>query len=316
MHVVSLGSIWNEELAPLLDRGLTFAVADPDDAQRRDAMLAMADVLVSGRFTADMGRVCKRLRLLVCPAAGTEFIDRAALPPGALVVNGSGHELTMAEYAIGCLIALRQHLFESDAAMRRGEWRYGFYGGVVEELYGSNLGMVGFGRIGHEIATRAAAFGMRCAAVTLHPGRPRAGSTDLEFLGGLEVASDVDRLVGWADELVLCCELSPLTRGLLDARRFGLMKSSALLVNVARGPVAVEQDLYDALASKRIAGAAIDVWYQYPDRPGEKRLPSKLPFHELDNVIMSPHASGWSDASKRRRVAAIAKAINDFARGG
>jgi phosphoglycerate dehydrogenase-like enzyme len=253
--------------------------------------------------------------LLVCPAAGTEQIDRAALPPGVVVFNGRGHEIPMAEYAIGCLVALRQHLLESDAALRRGEWRYGFYGdGMLGELYGSNLGMVGFGRIGQAIALRAAAFGMRCAAVTLHPQRPRTGSGDLEFLGKLDDASDVDRLVRWADGLVLCCELSPLTRGLIDGRRLGMMKSSALLVNVARGAVAVEHDLYDALAEKRIAGAALDVWYHYPHGPGVMRRPSDLPFHELSNVIMTPHASGWTDAAKTRRLAAMADAINDFAR--
>ncbi len=316
MHVVSFDSIWNDELAPLLDRSLTFAVVDRNDAQRRDAELARADVLVSARFTAEMGRASTRLRLLVCPAAGTEHIDRAALPPGVEVFNGRGHEIPMAEYTIGYLVALRQHLLESDAALRRGEWRYGFYGGggMLGELYGSNLGMVGFGRIGHEIALRAAAFGMRCAAVTLHPERARAGSANLEFFGKLDDATDVDRLVRWADGLVLCCELSPLTRGLMDARRFGIMRSNALLVNVARGAIAVEQDQYDALAGKRIAGAALDVWYHYPHAPGEVRRPSDLPFHELDNVIMSPHSSGWTDGAKSRRLAAMAKAINDFAR--
>ncbi|MDQ6767358.1 MAG: 2-hydroxyacid dehydrogenase [Candidatus Eremiobacteraeota bacterium] len=316
MRIVSFDSIWNEELSHLLDAGLSLIVVDPHDATRRDAAMADAEVLISARFTANMGRACKNLRLLVCPAAGTELIDRSALPSGVRLVNGTGHEIPMAEYVIGCLVALRQRLLESDAALRRGQWRYGFYGGdrMLGELAGSNLGMIGFGGIGQAVASRATTLGMQCAAVTRDPKRTREGAGSLEFLGSLSSPSEVDRLVSWADQLVLCCELSPLTKGLLDARRFGLMKPDAVLVNIARGAIAVERDLYDALATKRIAGAAIDVWYQYPRASGQMQAPSAFPFHELDNVIMTPHASGWTEAAKRRRLAAMAETINQFAR--
>ena len=155
---------------------------------------------------------------------------------------------------------------------------------------------------------------MRCAAVTLHPDKPRPQAQRLEFIGALGDGADVDRLVSWCDSLVLCCELSPLTQGLLDARRLALMKRSAMLVNVARGSVAVEKDLYEALATGRIAAAALDVWYEYPEATGEVAMPSQFAFHTLGNVIMSPHSSGWTEAAKRRRLAAMAQTINDFAR--
>jgi phosphoglycerate dehydrogenase-like enzyme len=317
MRVVLLDTIWKQDLAQLLDRDFDVMIVDSRDAPRRDSALADADVLVSARFTAEMGLVAQRLRLLVCPAAGTELIDRAALPQGAKLVNGTGHEIPMAEYVMGALVSLRQRFRESDTALRRGEWRYGFYGGnrMLQELWGTNLGLCGFGGIGQEIAKRAAAFGMKCAAVTVHREKARPAATNLEFLGALSETADVDRLAAWSDELVVCCELSPLTRGLFDARRFALMKPGALFVNVARGPIAVEQDLYDALVAKRIAGAALDVWYQYPHEAGDVRPPSGLPFGELDNVLMTPHASGWTDAAKERRLKAIAQVINDFAKG-
>jgi phosphoglycerate dehydrogenase-like enzyme len=319
MRVVTISRVWNDELAQMLAPGLSLTVMPKGDGAARAEILAEAEVLVSPVFTAEMGRDCKRLRLLVCPAAGTESIDRAALPPGAKLVNGIGHEIPMAEYVIGCLVALRQRFLQGDAALRRGEWQHGFWAGQPpplpdpEELYGSNLGMVGFGRIAWEIEKRALAFGMKCAAVTLHPGKPREEARRLEFIGSLGDAADVDRLVSWCDALVVCCELSPLTEGLLDARRFGLMKRDSVLVNVARGPIAVERDLYHALASGTIAGAALDVWYGYP-HAGELKMPSQLPFNTLDNIIMSPHSSGWTESAKQRRLAAMAKAINDFAR--
>lgn len=313
MRIVSLSSIWNEELAPLLDRGLELRVVDPKDAKTLEGALADAEVVISAALSSRLIRACKHLRLLVCPAAGTDLIDRAALPADVRIVKGSGHEIPMAEYVIGCLVALRQHLFESDAALRRGHWKYGFLGdgGTLDELHGSALGMIGFGGIGSAVARRALAFGMRCAAVTLHPTAQRAQTSELEFLGALAESADVDRLVSWCDALVLCCELSETTRGMLDARRFGLMKHSAVVVNIARGPVAPEKDFYDALASGRIAGAAIDVWYRYPP---DANLPSDLPFQDLRNVIMTPHSSAWTKPTKQRRVAAIAAAINEFAR--
>jgi len=314
MRIVSLSSIWNEELAPLLDRGLELLAVDPDDAKTLEAALADAHVVISAKLSSRQIRACKQLRLLICPAAGTDLIDRAALPGDVQFVKGSGHEIPMAEYVIGCLVALRQHLLESDAALRQGHWKYGFLGdsGLLDELHGSALGMIGFGGIAQAVARRALAFGMRCAAVTLHPDTTRAQASALEFLGGLGDAAQVDRLVSWSDALVLCCELSEITRGILDARRFELMKRGAVVVNIARGPVAREKDFYDALASGRIAGAAIDVWYQYPP---EASFPSELPFQDLRNVIMTPHSSAWTEPTKRRRVAAIAAAINDFARG-
>jgi phosphoglycerate dehydrogenase-like enzyme len=320
MKVASISRIWNEELKGMLGPGLSLTAIPEGDEAASDRVLGEAEILISPVFSAEMGKVCKRLRLLVCPAAGTESIDRSALPPGVVLVNGTGHEIPMAEYAMGCLIAMRQRLMQADRALRQSEWQHGFWAGLPtllsdpEELFGSNLGMIGFGRIGQEIEHRAVAFGMKCAAVTLHPQKPRARASRLEFMGGLAEAADVDRLLGWCDALVLCCELSPLTKGMLDARRFGLMKRTAMLVNVSRGPVAVERDLYEALASDRIAAAALDVWYEYPQTPGERALPSTLPFHTLDNVIMSPHSSGWTDAAKQRRLEAMARVINDFAR--
>ncbi len=123
----------------------------------------------------------------------------------------------------------------------------------------------------------------------------------------------VDRLVSWSDAVVLCCELSPVTKGLIYARRLQLMKRDALLVNVARGDVVDEAALFEALDRKQIAGAALDVWYRYPHRNEPQARPATMPFERLDNVLMTPHASGWTDGNKRRRLEWLASVIRDFA---
>jgi phosphoglycerate dehydrogenase-like enzyme len=265
-----------------------------------------------------MAARAKKLRLLLCPSAGTEGIDRSLLPAGVVVRNGEGHEIPMAEYVIGMLVALRQRAFQGDKALRQGRWEYGFLGpgGFVGELWGSRLGLVGFGRIGKAIVPRATAFGMTTVALTMHPENVTDTVPGLESVGDLKAPAAVDALCSGCDAIVLCCELSDVSRGLLDARRLVLMPGHALLVNISRGPVADEQALYEALRDRTIAGAALDVWYDYPEERGIPTPPSRFPFGELDNVIMTPHSSGWTEGHRQRKLARMADAINVFARTG
>jgi len=315
MKVVSLSPSWLEDLSGRLDEGIALVAADPKDTFGMSAAIADAQVILATRFDAAMARNARALELLICPAAGTEMIDRAALPKEVEFVAGIGHEIPMAEYVMGALVALRQRFFAADAALRRGEWRFGYFGSreLVDELWGSSLGLVGFGRIGEEVARRAAAFGMRCRAVTLHPDKAVTAGSLVEPLAPLDSGASVDALVGQSDALVVACALSPLTQGLIDARRFELMRPHAVLVNVSRGPVVDERALFDALSSRRIAGAAIDVWYRYPRTSTETVKPGDLAFDTLDNVIMTPHSSAWTPAARKRRIAYLASTINKHA---
>jgi len=114
---------------------------------------------------------------------------------------------------------------------------------------------------------------------------------------------------------VLACPLTDATRNLMDSGAFARMKPSAFFINVARAAVVQEQALFDACAQRRIAGAAIDVWYRYPEHGDEILTPSRLPFETLDNVIMTPHASCWTDQLWVRRIKVIAENLNRLARG-
>jgi phosphoglycerate dehydrogenase-like enzyme len=316
VKVVSFTGRWREELQARLDEGIRLCVVDPADLEAMRRELPDAAVLITTSFDARLTPLCASLRLILCPAAGTERIDRNALPAGVEVINGVGHEQPMAEYVIGALVAMRQRFAAADAALRRGRWTYGFFGkgAFVEELYGSSLGIVGYGRIGVEIAKRAVAFGMRCGAVTFHPGKPFDRTLLALGLGDISNGADVDRLVAGSDAVVCACELSPVTAGLLDARRLGTMRPNAVLVNVARGPIVDERALFDALQHRRLAGAAIDVWYRYPEDGGDAS-PADLPFNDLDDVLMTPHSSGWTAGAQTRKLHAVAEQINEFRRG-
>ena len=133
----------------------------------------------------------------------------------------------------------------------------------------------------------------------------------VSFVGGSERLDEVLRL---ADYLAVTLSLSPATRNLIDGRRLQLMKPSAFLVNVARAEIFDEAALFGALASGKLAGAALDVWYRYPTSTGPT-LPATQPFHELGNVIMTPHISGWTEGMLEARATLIADNIARTARG-
>jgi phosphoglycerate dehydrogenase-like enzyme len=117
-----------------------------------------------------------------------------------------------------------------------------------------------------------------------------------------------------SDYLAITLPLTPETQGLIGEAQLGLMKPTAILVNVSRAQILDEDALYVALAERRIAGAALDVWYRYPSEPGPL-LPARRAFHELPNVLMTPHVSGWTDGMLEARATLIAENIRRTAHG-
>ncbi|HWX61787.1 2-hydroxyacid dehydrogenase [Bradyrhizobium sp.] len=276
--------------------------------------LGDADVLVSMAFTKEMAAAGNRLRLLQVPGAVLDRIDRSQLRAGLALANAYGHEAGIAEYVIGAMIALTRSFRRLDQKLRAGEWESQWSVGTPApplwpELAGRTLGILGFGHIGEALARRAHAFDMKVCAVQRHP--PSGSPHGLMFVGGPE---RLDELLGRSDYLAITLSLSAETRGLIDARRLGLLKPSAYLINVARAEIVDEKALYDALAGGRLAGAALDVWYRYPTS-ARSTAPAAAPFHELSNVVMTPHVSGWTEGMIEARAAVIAESIARTARG-
>jgi phosphoglycerate dehydrogenase-like enzyme len=275
------------------------------------ALLPTLDVLVSLVFTAAMGAAAGRLRLLQVPGAGLDRIDRRALPPGARLANAYGHEAGIAEFALGALIALERNLLGLDRSLRRGVWESQWGPGAppppARELAGRTLAILGYGGIGRALARRALAFDMTVVAIRQTPGAPDAGVR-------LHGPDALHRVLAEADHVALSLPLTPATRGLIGARELGLMKATATLVNVARAEIVDAEALFQALRDRRIAGAALDVWYRYP-QGADATFPASQPFHELANVIMTPHVSGWTDGMLRARADVVAGNIARVLRG-
>jgi phosphoglycerate dehydrogenase-like enzyme len=276
--------------------------------------LSEVDVLVTLAFNREMAGSAKRLKLVQVPGAGLDRIDRSALPMGAALANAYGHEVGIAEYVIGAMLALTRSFGQIDPALRRGTWvsQWGVASpapAAWPELAGKTLGILGYGRIGQALARRARAFDMEVCAIRRDV--TRAGAEGLSLLGGPEALDEVLRR---ADYLAVTLSLSDQTRGLIGARELALLKPTARLVNVARAEIVDEDALYRVLADGRIAGAALDVWYRYPKEPGPT-LPARRPFHGLANVLMTPHVSGWIEGMLEARAKLIAENIERTARG-
>ena len=284
---------------------------DPIDRRRLGQAVSDADILVSNHWRADYP-AAPRIRLVQSVATGVELIELAALPAGAAVCNAFGHESAIAEYVVMVMLAWRHRLFEISGEFRdRASWRTSWVlGGAPHgEVRGSTLGIIGYGRVGREVARRAAPFGCRILAANRTPREPEPGVEDILPLG------ELDRMLPQCDTLALCTALGPETTGLIDARRLSLMRPSAFLINIARGQVVDEDALYAALRDRTIAGAALDVWWQYPSADEPERRGSRHPFHQLPNVIATPHNSGWTDGMVARRWNEIADNIDRFVRG-
>jgi phosphoglycerate dehydrogenase-like enzyme len=276
-------------------------------------MLPGIEVLVTMGLTAEMARAATHLKLVQVPGAGVERVDRSALPAGALLANAYGHEVGIAEYVIGAMLALTREFSRLDAALRQGDWPSQWAVGtppppVWPELAGRTLGILGYGRIGQNIARRARAFDMEVCAIRRDIGQSM--EDDLALLGGPDI---LGKVLERSDYVAVSMPASPETIGWIGAAQLRLMKPSAYLINVARAEIVDEDALYQALARRAIAGAALDVWYRYPREPGVT-APATRPFRELPNVLMTPHVSGWTNGMLEARAKLIAENIRRIAR--
>lgn len=258
--------------------------AAPDTLRR---LIADADVLVvRSALPVDLLDHAPRLRGIVRHGVGVDMIPMAAANarriPVANVPGSNRH--AVAEHAIGAIALLRRHTARMDALLRQAGWGASrVLADDAGELNAQVLGVVGVGEIGTRVAEIAHhGYGMR---VLGHQRR-------LGALPAFVEGTSLDDLLARSDAVVLACPLTDATRGLLDARRLALLQPHAVLVNVARGALVVEDALVAALQQRRIGGAALDVFDIQP-------LPAEHPLLALDNVLLTPHAAGLTRQSMR-----------------
>lgn len=277
-----------------------------------EVLVLSQDVAVDGRYSAYL-REAPALRLLHLPFAGFDRLPPEHVPEQCQVCNVHVHSSAIAEYVLAGMLEMAIGLRTIDQSFRAGRWDYG--GGVAMgirhgELRGKRLGIFGYGHIGSDVARLAKAFGMTCGAVGSR-ARPELPEP-LDWFGGPE---SFDCLLAESDYLVVAASLTEQTRNRFDAQALRRMQPSAVLINVGRGPIVDPGALYDALQSRRIRGAVLDVWYHYPTLDERHPAPSDLPFASLPNVVMTPHCSAWTSDQDARRIEVIARNIENLHAG-
>jgi phosphoglycerate dehydrogenase-like enzyme len=235
--------------------------------------------------TARVLAAAPRLRVICATGVGYDHIDvEAATARGVAVCTsaGSNHQ-SVAELTLGLMVAVARQIGHGDRVLRRGGWEPL----VGPELWGKTLGIVGLGRIGKAVALLARAFGMRVIATDIVLDHTFGSAHAVEYV-------PLSKLLRLADFVSLHCPLTPATRALMNERTFRLMKPTAYLINTARGPVVDEAALVQAILSRQIAGAALDV---FADEP---HIDAKL--REAPNVVLTPHIGGSTNEALERMM--------------
>lgn len=284
-------------------------VASQASDEDKAAALLGADAVVCLAFDHP-ARHAPHLRLVQTQSAGVERVRLDYLPDQATLCNAFGHTRAIAEYALMTMLMWTHQFKAVEASFRAGSWHYSGsrYGPLRDELNVKTVGIVGMGQLGQAIARQVSGIGARVLGCARRP-QPVAG---VERVLGLD---QLDDFLAQCDFVVLAVALAPETEGLIHAARLAKMKPDAVLVNVARGPVVAEADLYAALKDGTIGGAILDVWWRYPtsDEPGRK--PSAFDFAALPQVFMTPHASGWTEQMMDRRWDMILDNLRALSRG-
>jgi len=243
----------------------------------------------------------KILKLIQVPFAGVDKINFNLLRNrrDIYLCNIHANKHAVAEHAIALILALAKNIVSNDNDLRNGIW-HGFSTREPSiQLHGKNLGVIGLGSIGWEIAKRGHALGMKIFAIKREINvKDSEKKKILAFLG---IKDDLKKILKNSDFIVLSVPLTKETNGMISKEELNLMKGK-FLVNISRGNIIHEDALYESLKNNILAGAAIDAWYQYPGKEKSKILPGKYDFQKLKNIIMSPHTAGYSDKAFEENI--------------
>ena len=293
---------------PIADAGVELLRSrfdvDVDTTSDLEEIIGRYDAIVvrsATKLTADLIERAVNLKVIGRAGVGIDNVDvEAATRRGIVVANAPESTVVSAsEHTIGLLVALARNIPQAHAALKQGRWERAAYGGV--ELAGKTLGVLGFGRIGQQVARRAAGLGMRVVAYD-----PFVSVERFRELG-VERVDTCDEVYAVADFLTLHLPLTPETRRSLDAAAFAQMKDGVRLVNAARGELVDEGALLDALGSGKVGGAALDVF---------STEPYTGPLLEVESVVVTPHLAASTDEAQDRAGVIVAEQVVAALEGG
>jgi phosphoglycerate dehydrogenase-like enzyme len=273
------------------------------------------NVLINGTPNPEHFSSSPNLDSLIIPYAGVPQSTRTILVdfPHLKVYNLHHNAAPTAEMAIALLMAAAKFLVPIDRTFRESNWTPRYETNPSLLLEGKTVLILGFGHIGQRVGLVCQALGMQVIAVRRNQ--------NAHLIPGLQAEvhpiDQLDQLLPRSKVLIITLPITAQTEDLIGTKQLALMLPGGILVNVGRGGVVDQAALYHALTDGTLNAAGVDVWYNYPDSPEERNStpPSEYPFHELDNIVMSPHRGGGSRDTERLRMQHLAELLNALHNG-
>lgn len=259
--------------------------SNPDD---RAKLLETAHVVITGRITEDEIKSARNLKIIFVPFTGlNHFPLRLIKERKILISNTHAQSKYVAEKAVALALALLGRVVEYHNGLKQGNWfRLFDADDTWQSIRGKTCGILGYGSIGKNIAKILKAFECRIIGFKKHPGR---NTSEYEFAD--EITGNLSEVLDKSEIIFVCLPLNKETKGLLTGKVL-INLQGKYLINVARGEIISENALFSALKDGILAGAALDVWYNYPGKNRKEPVfPSSKPIYELPNVVISPHKS-------------------------
>ncbi|MCL2121907.1 MAG: phosphoglycerate dehydrogenase [Clostridiales bacterium] len=252
------------------------------------------------KITKGIMEAAGQLKVIGRAGVGTDNIDvEFATKKGILVINApDGNTISACEHTMAMILALARHIPQADQSLRRHAWDRKMYTGI--ELRGKTIGILGFGKIGSGIAVRCKAFGMKVLAYDPYTSKERAQ------LFGVEM-TDRERIYREADFITVHMPLTEETKNMIAKEQFAMMKPNARVINVARGGIINENDLYQAIKDGVIAGGAVDVWSAEPM--------TEHPLFELPQMVVTPHLGASTEEAQINVALEVAEEITRVLHG-
>lgn len=309
---MKLNTAWKEEVERLRAEFTDVEFVESREGTDGGDAVADADVIVGGKLTRDVLENAASLRLIIVPFAGISHLPLDIIVERNIrVANCHGNAQYVAERTVGMILAFYGKIIEYHNDLRENRW-HGFWVGqglddTWESLDGKTAAILGAGHIGHYLARFLHAFDVRVVGFKRRQVDSLPEHYDAMYY-------DLDEAIEAAEIIIIALPATSATNGLFDARRLAGMQGK-LLVNIGRGSIVEEKALYDALEAGTLRGACIDTWYRYPDG-GTHGAPSAYPVQDLSNVVLSPHAAGFTWQSVRNNRDEAVENLVRYLKGG
>ncbi|AJC71670.1 2-hydroxyacid dehydrogenase [Thermococcus guaymasensis DSM 11113] len=304
MKVLVAAPLHEKAIEVLKNAGFEIVYEEYPDENRLLELVGDVDAIIvrsKPKVTRKVIEAAPKLKVIGRAGVGLDNIDlEAAKERGIKVVNSPGaSSRSVAELAVGLMFAVARKIAFADRKMREGVWAKKQCMGI--ELEGKTVGVIGFGRIGYEVAKIAKALGMNVLLYDPYPNEERAKEVGGKFVS-------LEELLKESDIVTLHVPLLDATRHLINEERLKLMKPTAILINAARGAVVDTEALVKALKEGWIAGAGLDVFEEEP-------LPADHPLTKLDNVVLTPHIGASTEEAQMRAGVQVAEQIVEILKG-